>query len=231
MNFFKKKKMEDIINECNGTVLSNQSIIEEIKNKNIIIEPFNIDQLSTSSYDVTLGRNYYVCKKKNKLYNMYSKQCIDETWELHTAKKLKDTKYGPLENIDDEDEVIILLPGQNILSHTNEYIGGVNNITTMMKSKSSMGRSFITTCRCAGWGDVGYYNRWTMEITNDLNMKVILVVGRPIAQIVFLRTDKTSDSYDNKGTYQNGKDIEILKSEWTPNEMLPKLYNKSYIKK
>ncbi|MCX8513508.1 MAG: hypothetical protein ORN26_00305 [Candidatus Pacebacteria bacterium] len=41
-------------------------------------------------------------------------------------------------------------PGETILAHTNEFIGGRNHITTMMKARSSMGRSFIEVCKCAG---------------------------------------------------------------------------------
>jgi hypothetical protein len=33
-------------------------------------------------------------------------------------------------------------------------------VTTMMKARSSLGRNFIEICKCAGWGDVGYINRW-----------------------------------------------------------------------
>jgi len=45
---------------------------------------------------------------------------------------------------------------------------------------------FFSFIQCAGWGDVGYINRWTMEITNNSRFYAIpLVVGRRIAQIVF----------------------------------------------
>lgn len=59
----------------------------------------------------------------------------------------------------------------------------------MMKARSSIGRNFIEVCKCAGWGDVGYINRWTMEITNNSSHYAIpLVVGRRIGQIIFFET-------------------------------------------
>lgn len=48
------------------TVLSDFGIMEELKNKNIVIEPFKKEFLSTSSYDVTLGNYYYKESFKEK---------------------------------------------------------------------------------------------------------------------------------------------------------------------
>ena len=88
-----------------------------------------------------------------------------------------------------DDQVILLEPGETILAHTNEFIGGKGEVTTMMKARSSVGRNFIEVCKCAGWGDVGYVNRWAMEITNNSRHYTIpLVVGRRVAQIVFFET-------------------------------------------
>ena len=105
-----------------------------------------------------------------------------------------------------------------------------------MFARSSYGRSCITVCKCAGWGDVGYYNRWTMEITNLSKINAVpLIVGEPIAQIVFIRLNKEQTfSYGTKGNYQS-KDyrnsdgtinLDQLKSDWKPENMLPKLYKR-----
>jgi dCTP deaminase len=102
------------------------------------------------------------------------------------------TKSPPLKGIKPSDELIWIFPGETILAHTQQFLGGRKNVTTMMKARSSMGRNFIEVCKCAGWGDVGYYNRWTMEITNNsLHYSIPLVVGRRVAQIVFFETEGT----------------------------------------
>jgi len=97
----------------------------------------------------------------------------------------------------------------------------------MMKARSSLGRNFIEVCKCAGWGDVGYVNRWTMEITNNSRYYSIpLVVGRRVAQIVFFDTEGiTGPSYEDTGKYQSGNDVQELKKQWTPQHMLPRMYN------
>ncbi|PSO45304.1 MAG: hypothetical protein BRC25_02590, partial [Parcubacteria group bacterium SW_6_46_9] len=127
---------------------------------------------------------------------------------------------------DPSDEVIVLDPGETILAHTQEFIGGRNTITTMMKARSSLGRNFIEVCKCAGWGDVGYTGRWTMEITNNSrHYSIPLVVGRRVAQIIFFATGEIRDTdYTDDGKYQTEDRLETLKENWHPKQMLPKMY-------
>lgn len=133
-----------------------------------------------------------------------------------------------LEGIAKDDLIIWISPGETILAHTNEFLGGRKSVTTMMKARSSLGRNFIEVCKCAGWGDVGYVNRWTMEITNNSRHYAIpLVIGRRVAQIVFFDTEGTLEdrSYTDTGKYQSGKDLQKLKEDWRPENMLPRMYN------
>ena len=105
----------------------------------------------------------------------------------------------------------------------------------MMKARSSLGRSFIEVCKCAGWGDVGYVNRWTMEITNNSRHQAIpLVVGRRIAQIVFFETGEILDSgksYAETGKYQVGTDLKKMMKDWKPEMMIPQLHKDRDLKK
>lgn len=221
--------------------LSDKKILEEIKNKKILISPFKKENLSTSSYDVTLGEYYYreqtPDKYTNKIYNIWDKNHIDRVWgtKAHKAKTAKEVFANikfEFNNIKPNDKVILLEPGETILAHTNEFIGGIKDITTMMKARSSLGRSFIEVCKCAGWGDVGYTNRWTMEITNNSTHYAIpLVVGRRIAQIIFFETGEILDKdYNKEGKYNSNADIKKLKRDWVPEMMVPKLHKDKEIK-
>jgi dCTP deaminase len=221
--------------------LSDKKILEEMKKGDIVINPFKKENLATSSYDVTLVE-YFFSEKPPKhfqnIFNIYEKEHVDRIWgtepkKAQVAKEVfKDYKFD-FGNIKPTDKVILLGPGETILAHTNEFIGGKNHITTMMKARSSLGRSFIEVCKCAGWGDVGYINRWTMEITNNSNHYYIpLVVGRRIAQIIFFETGEILEKdYSASGKYQKSSDIENLKKNWDPMSMLPKLYIDRDIKK
>jgi len=212
--------------------LGDKAILAEIEKGNICIDPFNSENLKTSSYDVSLGDCYFRERRPDNyvhLYNIYNKEHVERVWgkEHYQAEKAsKILKHFDFKGIAPEDRVILLEPGETILAHTNEFIGGRGTITTMMKARSSLGRNFIEVCKCAGWGDVGYVNRWTMEITNNSRHYTIpLVVGRRIAQIIFFDVQEiTAKDYASDGKYQSVKDFTKLKKGWNPQMMLPRLY-------
>jgi len=143
-----------------------------------------------------------------------------------TDRLLESIVNNKFENVNEDDKIIFLFPGQNMLGHTIEYIGGVERITTKMLSRSSMGRNNVTVCRDAGKGDVGYINRWTMEITNNNKHQVVpLIVGRRIAQIEFYDVGIANKDYSIAGHYQMSSDLEDLKKNWKTELMLPQLWN------
>ena len=210
--------------------LSDRRIREQIRSGNIVIEPFNRSNLATSSYDVSLGEHYF-CEQKTdrRIYNIWDQNETQEAWgHSRVASLAKDVLPSgrKWKNIKPTDQVILLEPGETILGHTIEFIGGRNCITTMMKARSSMGRNHIEVCKCAGWGDVGFFNRWTMEITNNSRTHSIpLVVGRRIAQIIFFETGPILEQdYSGSGKYQTGGSLQELKASWKPEMMLPRLH-------
>ena len=91
--------------------------------------------------------------------------------------------------------VIPVRPGDTILAHTIEIVGGRNGFTTSMRARSSIGRSCMSVCKCAGVGDVGYIARWTMEITNHSHATIELPVGLRVAQILFYEVGETDIRY------------------------------------
>jgi len=216
--------------------LSDKKIVEELKKGDIVISPYNKANLSTSSYDVTLGEYYFreqTPSHYRNLYNFYDKKNTDAVWgtEARRAKKASEALQHftfNFQGIAPEDKVILIDPGETILAHTAEFIGGRNHITTMMKARSSTGRNFIEVCKCAGWGDVGYINRWTLEITNNSRNYVLpLVVGRRIAQLIFFETGPIlgGDYSKQDSKYQSSADVAKLRKNWKPEMMLPQMYN------
>lgn len=181
-------------------LLSDKRIMEEMERGNIIIEPFESRQLGTNSYDVRLGPYYYVPNHNMVTVNFTDEGDAVQYWlGPHYAEK------GYIE----------IRPGDTILAHTEEVVGGRNGFTTSMRARSSIGRSCLSVCKCAGVGDVGYISRWTMEITNHSHAMVILPVGLRVAQILFDEVGETLREY--KGKYGSWH-------EWSPRDMLPKLY-------
>lgn len=201
---------------------------------NVVIDPFKRENLGTASYDVSLGRFYY--REQNPdigrlIYSPWSEEDVRKVWgESQTAATAGEyfhrIGHKLPEGINNDDEVIMIGPGETALCHTQEFLGGRNVVTTMMKARSTVGRNFIEVCKCAGWGDVGYINRWTMEVTNNSMQYIIpLVVGRRIAQLAFFEVgDTLGVDYSVKGKYQSTTDLKELQRLWRPDDMIPKMW-------
>ncbi len=216
-------------------LLSRDQILKHKKNGTIVIEPFSDRNLKTTSYDVTLGSWFWREKdpQKNAVHNLYDADSTKTVWSgpfeaeaVETAEERLGTK---LKNIPRDAKVILLEPGETILGHTLEFIGGREICVAKMYARSSMGRNFVEVCKDAGWGDVGYFNRWTMEITNNSRyFSIPLVVGRRIAQMVFYEVAPLVaakiDYVGEGGKYQSSQDLETLKKSWNPHMMAPKMH-------
>jgi len=219
----------------NSSILGNKAIKKFLEEGEIIIEPFNEKNLGTNSYDVTVGEWYFEEQSRHEwespIYNIYSEENVKRVWgepKRAIPYKIYKEKGIYLENIRDDELVILLPPKRTILNHTQEFIGARTHITTMMKCRSSLGRNFIESNKCSGLGDVGYFNRYTMEITNNSTQYTIpLIVSRRVAQILFMdvgEIDDQKNNYNNTGKYQKQQTLEDLKNNWTPYDMLPKMY-------
>ena len=179
-------------------MLGSKGIIREYNKGNIVINPFNESQVNPNSYDVRLG-NWFISPKINgSPLSLEIPESVEAIWQ---APRL--VNYG---------NIFILEPGAYVLAHTNEFIGSHKH-ATLLKTRSTFGRLFIDICPSAGFGDVGYTNRWTLEIKNNSNNHYILHPSMRIAQISFMEVKEKGKVY--QGAY-NGM-------TWVPEDMLPKL--------
>lgn len=215
-------------------LLSRPDILKHLKKGTIVIDPFLPENLKTVSHDVTLGEWFWRETHpagRATVHNMYDEDSTGFIWNgPHRAELASDIKkrmnLKELKNIPDDARVILLGPGETILGHTQEFIGGREICVAKMYARSSMGRNFIEVCKDAGWGDVGYINRWTMEITNNSQHYTIpLVVGRRVAQIVFYEVTPVGSNYAAEaGKYQSAETLEELKKTWDPYTMIPRMH-------
>lgn len=231
------------------TILAKPAILSAHRCGDVLIEPFVESNVKNCSVDVTLGCWYWLetspvrignailptgqlttVVDEDALLNPYDECSVMRAWgEVPMrAQPIRQALPGiPLNTL-----VIPLHPGQNILAHTHEFIGGTDQrITTMLKARSSIGRNQITICRCAGWGDIGFCNRYVLEISNHGRRTVVLVVGRRIGQVVFLETTgihDIQDNYHHTGKYQTeslkGRSFAELEERWSPHHMLPQMW-------
>jgi len=214
-------------------LLSRDAILRHMKGGTVIIDPFDERYLNTTSYDVTLGGWFWRESHpsgKATVHNIYDESSTKKVWEgpfeAEPAEKVEERLGIKLKNLHKVDRIIIIGPKETILGHTREFIGGKDKVVGKMYARSSMGRNFVEVCKDAGWGDVGYFNRWTMEITNNSqHYSIPLVVGRRIAQIVFYEVEPlVSDYVEEGGKYQTSHSLDELKERWTPEMMVPRMH-------
>ena len=218
--------MSDIINPHYTAVLSDKDIRREITAGNIILHDPDRDclcNIQNCSVDITLGPFYYRNRRPIPFYNPWNADHVKSYWgEVLEASTVDKECEAELLGLKMGDKYIMLAPGESILGHTREFVGGLNNITTMIKARSSMGRSNVTICRDAGWGDIAFVNKWTLEIGNNGTSHIVLPVGSRIGQIIFFYTGIPDTVYSGK--YQVGNSIEEIVDKWDPSMLLPKAY-------
>lgn len=207
-------------------VLSDRDIRNEIKAGNIILYDPDRDclkNIQNCSVDITLGKYFYRNERPIKYFNPWNPEHVHEYWgDVKVASKVESTEKALVTGLNMGDEYIMLSPGESILGHTREFVGGLNHITTMIKARSSLGRSNVTVCRDAGWGDINFQSRWTLEISNHGTSPIVLPVGARIGQIIFFYTGTPDTTYSGK--YQVGTNIEEIVGSWNPSMLLPKAH-------
>ena len=208
-------------------------------------------QINGSSIDVTLGHYFYSAGSEHTDGGMFNPFSQEDTYRYFNVKN-PETDYleakpwaevkrklsrtvleamgdpESIEGIPDEHPMILLRPNERILAHTHEFIGILPPGTTSMQARSTTGRIGLSACYCAGWGDPGYINRWTMEVHNlNENEHLPVPVGYRIAQVVFSTTGPVGTEYSQAtGNYQasSSDDLAATKKLWRPHFVLPKAY-------
>ncbi len=213
-------------------VYSDIQIRRALEQGHIVCDPYEPANVRGSSIDLTLGENFYFCgRNRGAVFNPFDEESVrsyygDPLKARVAGDPLMRLWYGSLElpGIPSDHPIIYMPARSRILAHTHEFVGIHPPGTTEMRARSSWGRIGISVCLCAGWGDPGYINRWTMEIHNLNDSAVPLPVGERIAQLIFHETGEVASSYDRGGKYQMGDTLKIIKAAWEPEQMLPRAY-------
>lgn len=170
----------DSLKAYRGGILTGLEIYEQVKRGNIIIEPFNIEQLNPNSYNLRLA-------DKLKVYNVSK----------------ADRDYLDMRQDNPTDEIIIP-PSGLVLEPNKLYIGSTvertatEHFVPLIDGRSSGGRLGLSIHVCAGFGDIGFDGTWTLEITVTERLKIY--PNAEIAQVNF-ETAFGSTGYKYRGRY------------------------------
>lgn len=143
-------------------ILTDTEILQAIDDGLIVIEPFDIANLGTNSYDVHLGPHLAI----------YRDQILD-------AKK-----HNLVEHFEIGPEGYVIQPGELYLGATVEYTE-THGAVPFLEGKSSVGRLGIDIHATAGKGDVGFCNTWTLEVSCVKPVRIY--PGMPIGQLIYFK--------------------------------------------
>lgn len=151
-------------------ILSDKQILEEMDNGNILVEPFDPENLGSNSYDVHLGR----------YMGVYKDEVLD-------AKA-----HNEIEVFEIPKDGFLLQPNKLYLGVTKEYTETLAHVP-FLEGKSSVGRLGINIHATAGKGDVGFCNTWTLEISVVQPVKIYS--GMPIGQLIYYKIDGDVENF------------------------------------
>lgn len=170
-------------------MISGKEIEAQVKAERIKIDPFDPANCRPNSYDVTLGGEL-----REVFCNVYNIQ--------EDAKYIDLRAPGVTVDVDRmaDGSGWLLHPGTVYLGHTVETIGSIH-YAPMIEGRSSVARHGLAVHITAGFGDVGWFGQFVLELVNLSQYPIILRPGDKIAQISFEPVDGTwIHMYD--GVYQ-----------------------------
>nr|WP_297572708.1 dCTP deaminase [uncultured Peptostreptococcus sp.] len=163
-------------------ILSGKEILKNIKEKKIVIEPFDESKVNPNSYNLSLSDELLV----------YENDLLDMKIPNKT-KKIKIPEEG-----------LILEPNKLYLGRTNEFTK-TEKFVPMLEGRSSTGRLGLFIHVTAGFGDIGFAGYWTLEIFCVQPIKIY-----PNTQICQIYYHDILGEYDlyKSGKYQNNTGIQ-----------------------
>lgn len=156
-------------------LLSDRDILNEIKRSDIQIDPFDVDNLGSNSYDLHL----------------------DETLKVYTDEVLDSRGEPSVEELTIPEEGLVLEPGRVYLGSTLEWTR-TRHLVPRLEGKSSMARLGVSVVSDGGFGDVDFEGCWTLELS--VRQPVRIYPEMAICQISYVTTGPCDMPYSDKGS-------------------------------
>lgn len=170
-------------------MLLRSEILENYKSGKIHISPFNPKHICPNSYDVTLADTL-------KVYDLSQNETyIDGRGREVPYLDMK--KQNSIKTIKIPEEGMILEPNKLYIGSTVEEIGSEWFIPGY-EGRSSPARLGINSHQTAGFGDIGFKSKWTLELSVIHPVKVY--AHTRIGQIYFINVNENAvkELYDGK---------------------------------
>ena len=160
------------------STMSNRSIQQSIKNKEIVIEPLYLDNIQPVSIDLTLGQTIDVlCPTKQIDLESIQKDAQDELQKL--TQKIDITEGYDLQ------------PGQLVKGYSKETIKLPSNINGLIFNIDSLA-SIGLNAALSQYVNPGFNGHKTIMIYNMSNQVIRIKAGIRICKLVFFKMDDNS---------------------------------------
>lgn len=179
-------------------ILGGQTILDEVKAGNIQITPFDESRINPNSYNLTLGNKLLVYGEAQAVNTSHPQPCVDRRFVTLDMKQ-----DNPTSEIIIPEDGLLLHPGTVYLGTTVETTF-TEKYVPMLEGRSSIGRLGLMIHVTAGFGDVGFNGKWTLEIVPI--QPIIIYPNVEIAQIYYHTITDNSVKYTSR-KYNNQDDV------------------------
>jgi dCTP deaminase len=175
-------------------VLSDKTILREIREGRIIIEPFNQEYLNPVSVDLTLA----------------------PTFKIYTEEVLDPRKPNATKEFTIGEQGAVLEPGEVYLYACNERIGVKGNIRAKVEGKSSLGRLGLFVHVTAGFIDPGFEGSLVLELVATKPIRIY--PNMKICQVEFAYVEgQIAEPYDKKEGSKYHNQVGVQESKYHEN--------------
>lgn len=169
-------------------ILSDKDLKARIKDKGLVITPFDKECVQPSTYDLHLGSEF-------RVFHNHRMKFIDLKEKTSITELVKVGKEG-----------FVLHPGEFALAVTKEYFEVPNDLAAKLEGKSSLGRMGLVVHATAGYIDPGFKGQITFEMSNMNTVPIVLYPGMKVAQICFfMMSSEVERPYGTAGNKYQGQ--------------------------
>lgn len=182
-------------------ILGGKTILDEVKAGNIQITPFDESRINPNSYNLTLGNKLLVYGAEARVATNTRRAPYSYIVSRYVTLDMK--KDNPTSELIIPEDGLLLEPGTVYLGTTNEFTF-TDKYVPMLEGRSSIGRLGLMIHVTAGFGDVGFAGKWTLEIVPT--QPIVIYPNIEIAQIYYHTITDNSVKYTSR-KYNNQDDV------------------------
>ncbi|MCS7123044.1 MAG: dCTP deaminase [Candidatus Aenigmarchaeota archaeon] len=168
------------------SVLSREKILELIKKREIIIEPFRKSQVGPASVDLHLGNKFRLFSRTTEPFR------IKESSDYREITQLIEVENN---------SSLLILPGELVTGITLERVKIPNYICGRIEGRSRFARTGLLVHLSSGFIQPGSDSKIVLEIVNLSPIPLALTPRTKVCQIIFETLEGTA-KYKGKFQYQ-----------------------------